>query len=50
MGKNEEDLIEWLKLDIRSLEKRFLNSLMAATDTSRVELQQWLHREDEDQQ
>lgn len=42
LGESEEDLLEWLKLDIRSLEKRMLNSMLSASDTSRAELQKWL--------
>lgn len=49
LGESEEDLIEWLKLDIRTLELRLLQSLLSTTDTSRVELRQWLSQSDEEE-
>lgn len=42
LGETEDDLLEWLKLDIRSLEQRLLQSLLNASDDSRVELKRWL--------
>ena len=47
IGETEDDLLEWLKLDIRSLEKRLLESLLSASDKSRAELRQWLEGKEE---
>ncbi len=44
LGETEEDILEWLKLDIRSIENRFLQSLLNTTDSSRVEIQRWLNK------
>lgn len=42
LGETEEDLIEWLRLDLRALERRLLSSLIDASDHSRAELRRWL--------
>ncbi|GEM_PF-2618954 len=49
LGETEDDLLEWLKLDIRTLERRMLQSLIDASDESRVELQRWLRKEEEEE-
>lgn len=48
LGEEEEDLIEWLKLDLRAVESRLLQSLLNTTDESRVELGRWLKTQEKD--
>lgn len=48
LGESEEDLLEWLKLDLRTLEQRLLEKFLSTTDASRVELQKWLNKGQED--